>query len=172
VNGMKNVSMQYKVIYIMGVSGCGKSTIGEQLSATTGYPFYDADNFHTKENKKKMNAGIPLTDEDRWPWLENIHDFVVEKIATQDIILVCSALRQVYRDRLSKAIEKNCIWVFLQGDYNTILERLEGRMGHYMPATLLRSQFDALEIPVNAIIADIKLSPDTIIRDIISKIKH
>ncbi|MEP7142109.1 MAG: gluconokinase [Ferruginibacter sp.] len=163
--------MQHKVIYIMGVSGSGKTTIGEQLSARTGYSFYDADNFHTKENKDKMKAGIPLTDEDRWPWLENIHQFVVEKITTVNIILVCSALKQVYRNRLSKSIEENCRWIFLQGDYNTILDRLKGRSGHYMPATLLRSQFDALEVPANAIRVNIGLSPEIIIDDIVSKIK-
>lgn len=163
--------MQHIVIYIMGVSGSGKTTIGEQLSARTGYPFYDADNFHTKENKDKMKAGIPLTDEDRWPWLENIHQFVVEKITTVNIILVCSALKQVYRNRLSKSIEENCRWIFLQGDYNTILDRLKGRSGHYMPATLLRSQFDALEVPANAIRVNIGLSPEIIIDDIVSKIK-
>jgi len=156
----------------MGVSGSGKTTIGQQLSDRTGYPFYDADNFHTKKNKDKMNAGIPLTDDDRRPWLENIHDFVVEKIATHDIILVCSALKQVYRDRLSKTIEENCRWVFLQGDYNTILERLNRRKGHYMPPTLLKSQFDALEVPANAIRIDIKLTPETIIENIVSKINY
>ena len=154
----------------MGVSGSGKTTIGQQLSIRTGYPFYDADNFHTQENKKKMNAGIPLTDEDRWPWLENIHDFVVKEIAAGSIILVCSALKQAYRERLGAAIEENCRWVFLQGDYNTILERMESRRDHYMPPTLLRSQFDALEVPGNAICVDIKQSPDAIIDDIISKI--
>ena len=163
--------MQYQVIYIMGVSGSGKTTIGQQLSARTGYPFFDADNFHSKENKDKMNAGIPLTDEDRWPWLENIHDFVAGKIARGNIIMVCSALKQAYRDRLSKAIESNCKWVFLQGGYTTILERLKNRTGHYMPPTLLRSQFDALEAPADAIRVDIRLSPETIIDHIISKIK-
>jgi carbohydrate kinase (thermoresistant glucokinase family) len=162
--------MEHKVIYIMGVSGSGKTTIGQQLSARTGYPFYDADNFHTKENIAKMNAGIPLTDEDRWPWLDNIHDFVRKTIATNNIILVCSALKQVYRDHLSKAIEENCRWVFLQGDYNTILLRLKSRRGHYMPVTLLRSQFDALEIPADAIRVDIKLAPETIIDNILSKV--
>ncbi len=154
----------------MGVSGSGKTTIGQQLSMRTGYPFYDADNFHTQENKKKMNAGIPLTDEDRWPWLENIHDFVVKEIDAGSIILVCSALKQAYRERLGEAIEENCRWIFLQGDYNTILERMESRRDHYMPPTLLRSQFDALEVPANAICVDIKQPPDVIIDDIISKI--
>ncbi len=164
--------MQHKVIYIMGVSGSGKTTIGRQLSEKTGYPFYDADAFHTKENVAKMNAGIPLTDEDRWPWLKNIHDFVMEKIATNNIILVCSALKQVYRERLSNAMEENCRWVFLQGDYDTILERLKSRTGHYMPAALLQSQFDALEVPANALRIDIKQPPENIIGQIISGINN
>lgn len=154
----------------MGVSGSGKTTIGEQLSDRTGYPFYDADSFHTGENKKKMNASIPLTDEDRWPWLDNIHAFVVEKIATENIIMVCSALKHAYRKRLSESIEENCKWIFLQGDYNTIMDRLQKRKGHYMPASLLRSQFDALEVPASAIKVDIRLAPEVIVDDIIAKI--
>lgn len=154
----------------MGVSGSGKTTIGQELSARTGYSFYDADNFHTKENKAKMNAGIPLTDEDRWPWLKNIHDFVTEQIARNNIIFVCSALKQVYREHLSRAIEKDCKWVFLQGDYDTIMDRLKSREGHYMPSTLLQSQFDTLEIPANVIRVDIRLTPDIIIDNIISMI--
>lgn len=156
----------------MGVSGSGKTTIGQQLSARTGYFFYDADDFHTKENIAKMNAGIPLTDEDRWPWLQNIYDFVTEKIATESIIFVCSALKQVYRDCISKSIEEKCIWVFLGGDYETILERLKTRTGHYMPATLLRSQFDALEVPAEALQVDIKMSPGSIIDTIVSKLNY
>ena len=162
--------MQHKVIYIMGVSGSGKTTIGQQLSARTGYPFYDADDFHPKENIAKMNAGIPLTDEDRRPWLEIIHDFVSRKISAGNIILVCSALKQAYRNRLSKSMEANCRWVFLQGDYHTILDRLKKRAGHYMPPSLLQSQFDALEIPADAIRIDIRQDPETIIDEIISTI--
>ncbi|MEO7767348.1 MAG: gluconokinase [Ferruginibacter sp.] len=162
--------MQYHVIYIMGVSGSGKTTIGKQLSERTGYSFYDADNFHTKENIAKMNAGNPLTDEERWPWLENIHDFVSKTIGSHNIILVCSALREVYRRRLSRGIEDKCRWVFLQGDYNTIQARLNLRKDHYMPVALLKSQFDTLEIPANAITADILLPPEDIVDSIISKI--
>ncbi|MBC7886269.1 MAG: gluconokinase [Ferruginibacter sp.] len=160
--------MQHKVIFIMGVSGSGKTTIGQQLSAETGYPFYDADNFHSKENIAKMKAGIPLTDEDRWPWLESIHYFVMQQLTTNNIILVCSALKQMYRDRLSKSFEQNCRWVYLQGDYDTIMNRLKNRTGHYMPAELLRSQFDALEVPTGAICVNIRLTPKTIIDNIIS----
>lgn len=164
--------MQHVVIYIIGVSGSGKSTIGRQLSARTGYPFYDADNFHSKENVAKMNAGVALTDEDRWPWLENIHDFVIQKIVSGNIILVCSALKQVYRERLSKSIEGNCRWIFLEGDYTTILRRLKDRKDHYMPATLLQSQFDVLEVPEAAIRVDIMQDPAIIIDKIISKINN
>lgn len=156
----------------MGVSGSGKTTIGRQLSEKTGYNFYDADDFHSKENIDRMNAGIPLTDKERWPWLENIHDFVSGKIQTSDIILVCSALKQAYRKRLSSSIEKNCKWVFLEGDYHTILERLTSRTGHYMPTTLLQSQFDALEVPLEAIRIDIKMAPETIIDHIIEAINN
>ena len=170
IEGFNN--MQYQVIYIMGVSGSGKTTIGQLLSARTGYPYYDADDFHSKENKDKMKTGIPLTDEDRWPWLENIHSFVVEKIATGDIILVCSALKQIYRERLSKSIENNCKWIWLQGDYDTIMKRLQNRHGHFMPPALLRSQFEALEIPVGAIPVDIRLAPESIVNAIISVINQ
>jgi carbohydrate kinase (thermoresistant glucokinase family) len=162
--------MKFKVIYIMGVSGSGKTTIGEQLSRRTGYAFYDADGFHSAEAKAKMNAGIPLTDEDRWPWLRKIHDFVVGEIVSGNIILVCSALKQAYRDQLSKDIEENCRWVFLQGDYDTIFPRISSRKGHYMPATLLKSQFEALEIPVGAIQVDILREPRLIIDDIVAQI--
>ncbi len=154
----------------MGVSGSGKTTIGQQLAVKTGYPFYDADNFHPQKNIDKMRAGQPLMDEDRWPWLDNIHDFVSEKIKTGNIILACSALKQVYRNRLSKGIEQHCRWVFLDGSYVTIAKRMQNRIGHYMPGSLLQSQFDVLEIPANAIQADIEMTPAQIVDHIISNI--
>jgi len=163
--------MSYPVIYIMGVSGSGKTTIGKLLSEKTGFPFYDADDFHSPENKDKMNTGIPLTDEDRRPWLDNIHDFVVEAITTHPVILVCSALKQHYRERLSESMEDNCQWIFLEGGFNTILDRLNKRAGHYMPASLLQSQFDALEIPQGATRIDICQSPEEITTAIIAGLK-
>ena len=161
--------MSHKVIYIMGVSGSGKTTIGQQLSAKTGYEFYDADNFHSFENIAKMNTGLPLSDEDRWPWLERIHQFVAEQITTRNIVIACSALKRKYRELLGKTIERNCIWVFLEGDFDTIQERLKNRTGHFMLPGLLQSQFDALEIPTEAILVDITETPETIIDQIISK---
>ena len=162
--------MPYKVIYIMGVAGAGKTTIGQQLSARTGFAFYDADNFHPQKNIDKMQAGQALTDEDRWPWLDNIHSFATEKIKLNNIIVACSALKQVYRDRLCKGIEQHCNWVFLKGDYKIIINRMKNRAGHFMPATLLQSQFEALEIPKGVIEADITMPPNKIVDYIISKI--
>jgi carbohydrate kinase (thermoresistant glucokinase family) len=157
----------------MGVAGSGKTTIGQKLSSKTGYAFYDADYFHPQENIDKMKAGHPLTDEDRWPWLDNIHAFVSGQLQSgNNIILACSALKQVYRDRLSKGIEGQCRWVYLNGSYQTILQRMESRTGHYMPAALLQSQFDALEVPAGTIEVNIDMTPEKIAEEIIEKINQ
>src|SRR5436190_22456987 len=103
--------MPHMVIYIMGVAGSGKTTIGKKLSSKTGYAFYDADYFHPEQNIDKMKAGLPLTDEDRWPWLDNIHAFVSKQLQSANIILACYALKEVYRQRLSNGIETQCRWV-------------------------------------------------------------
>ncbi len=158
------------VIYIMGVAGSGKTTIGQKLSSKTGYAFYDADYFHPQENIEKMKAAQPLTDEDRWPWLDNIHAFVSKQLQSNNVILACSALKEVYRQRLSNGIEAHCRWVYLNGSYQTILERMQSRTGHYMPTTLLQSQFDALEVPADMIEVDIATTPEKIVEEIISKI--
>jgi carbohydrate kinase (thermoresistant glucokinase family) len=162
--------MPNKIIYITGVAGSGKTTIGQKLSAQTGYAFYDADYFHPHENIDKMKAGQPLTDEDRWPWLDNIHAFVKNQLLSGNIILACSALKQVYRERLSNGIEDQCRWVYLDGNYQTILPRMQSRAGHYMPAALLQSQFDLLEVPSKVIKVDIMMSPEKIVEEIIAKI--
>jgi carbohydrate kinase (thermoresistant glucokinase family) len=171
---LKNVAaanMPHMVIYIMGVAGSGKTTIGQKLSAKTGYAFYDADYFHPQENIEKMKAAQSLTDEDRWPWLDNIHGFVTKQLQTCNIILACSALKEVYRQRLSNGIEPQCRWVYLNGSYDTILQRLQNRTGHYMPVTLLQSQFDALEVPENIIEVNIDTAAEKIVDEIIAKIK-
>lgn len=164
--------MSNLAIIIIGVSGSGKTTVGEMLAAKTGYEFYDADNFHPQKNIDKMKAGHPLTDEDRWPWLDNMHDFITEKLKSNNVILACSGLKEIYRKRLSKGIEQQCKWVFLKGDYNTIVERMKRRKEHYMPASLLQSQFNDLQIPQDAIEADIKLPPGMIVNYIISKLSN
>ncbi len=162
--------MTKRVIYIMGVSGTGKTTIGNLLSAKTGYAFYDADSFHPSENINKMKAGQQLSDGDRLPWLNNIHTFVLDQIKNHSIIIACSALKEAYRKILGRQLENQCCWFFLKGDFNTIRRRLEKRTGHFMPTDLLQSQFDILEMPVGCIEVAITLQPTSIVDFIISKI--
>ncbi|NBC07815.1 MAG: AAA family ATPase [Bacteroidetes bacterium] len=146
-----------KVIYIMGVSGSGKTTVGQALAAATGIAFYDADDFHPPANVEKMQAGQALTDQDRAGWLAAIHQFALEQIERgRSVIIACSALKQRYRQQLSAGIEQNVRWVWLDGSYALIRERMEKRAGHFMPPALLQSQFDTLEPPENAWKIDIR----------------
>jgi len=147
------------IIVVMGVSGCGKTTVGRMLGEALGWPFFDADDFHPEANVAKMRAGIPLTDDDRCPWLDRL---VAEMGAIDHrgdhAVLGCSALRQAYRERLARAGDVR--FVYLKGDRDTIAARLASRSGHYMPPTLLDSQLATLEEPTNAIVVDIRLSAE------------
>ncbi|MDJ1134401.1 gluconokinase [Streptomyces iconiensis] len=127
----------------MGVSGSGKTTIGEALAPQLGVAFADADGFHPRANIDKMSAGVPLDDEDRAPWLAAMADWLAEH-AGGGAVLVCSALKRRYRDRLRRASPR-LFFLHLDGSYELISERLEQRKGHFMPPSLLRSQFEALE---------------------------
>ena len=158
------------VIYIMGVSGSGKTTIGRKLSQKTGIPFFDGDDFHSKENKEKMQSGKALNDDDRKNWLEAIHAAAIKNSNEKGAIIACSALKAKYRATLSHDIEPLVRWVFLNGSYESIAERMEHRKHHFMPESLLRSQFDILEVPVDAIEKDISDTPDEIVRDLIIKL--
>ncbi len=158
--------MPHQLIIIMGVSGSGKTTIGQLLSDKTGWPFYDADSFHPQQNIDKMKAGIPLTDEDRRPWLDSMNAFAKEKLHSSTLIFTCSALKEIYRQRLVKGIDNKCRWVYLKGDFDTIAKRMQQREQHYMPPALLQSQFDALEEPEDAWVEDISLSPEIIVSQI------
>ena len=145
------------IVVVMGVCGCGKTTVGRVVAETAGWPFLDADDFHPPANVAKMRAGTPLTDDDRWPWLERLADEMTAINARGGhAVLACSALRQAYRDRLMRAGDVR--FVHLKGDRETIAPRLAERAGHYMPATLLDSQLATLEEPRNAIVVDIRLS--------------
>ena len=143
------------IVVVMGVSGSGKTVVGQALATELGWPFFDADNFHPKENVAKMAAGTPLTDADRWPWLDRL---AAEMKAIEErgasAVLACSALRQVYRDRISRA--GNVRYVHLAGDHDTIAARLAARKNHYMPPTLLQSQLATLEAPTDAIVIDVR----------------
>ena len=135
-------------IVIMGVSGSGKSSVGGRLSVRLGIPFHDADEFHPRANVAKMSSGTPLTDDDRWPWLDAIGKTLHD--TKGGIIVACSALRRVYRDRLRTVAGRPLIFVHLAGSRRTIGERLDARRGHFMPLGLLDSQFATLEPPATA----------------------
>jgi gluconokinase len=155
------------IVIVMGVSGSGKSTTGGALARTLGWPFVEGDDLHPPANVAKMAAGIPLTDDDRWPWLDRIVDELRALSKTSpDIVVACSALKQCYRDRLAPAGDVR--FVHLHGDRETIAARLATRHHRYMPATLLDSQFATLELPADAIVVDIRDDVDTQVRKIIA----
>jgi gluconokinase len=138
------------IVLLMGVCGCGKSTVGRALAAELDWPFLDADTLHPQANVAKMASGMPLTDADRWPWFDRV---VAEMGRHTRVVVACSALKQAYRDRLANGGPVR--FVYLKGDAETIAPRLAGRTGHFMPPTLLASQFATLEEPDDAIVVDI-----------------
>ncbi len=159
------------VIILMGVSGCGKTTVGELLAEKLDLPFYDADDFHPDVNVKKMRSGIPLNDDDRKPWLEELSRQIKHWNKKDGAVLACSALKKKYRDILRADSARNEVqFVYLKGSKELILNRLEERSGHYMPPGLLDSQFSALEEPENAIVISINQSPEKITESIIDRL--
>lgn len=147
------------IIVLMGVSGAGKTTIGEQLAERLGLAFIEGDEHHPPENVEKMRNGAPLEDVDRWPWLERLGHAMAEKGRA---VVACSALKARYRDAL-KRWAPEAVFVHLAGPAELIGRRLASRQGHYMPPSLLESQFAALETPSDAIVVDINDAPETII---------
>ena len=150
----------------MGVSGAGKSTIGRLLAERLGWRFLDADEFHPPENVAKMRAGTPLTDEDRRPWLEKLNSMLRKET---DAVLACSALKRIYRDRLTGGLAESKI-VFLRGDIELIRSRMKQRQHKYMPASLLESQFATLEAPAGAIEVDIRAAPPACVAAILEQL--
>lgn len=134
-------------IVMMGVSGSGKTTVGGALAKRLGVPFRDADGFHPKANVEKMSAGIPLTDEDRWPWLDAIAAAIKSTPPNEGIVVSCSALRRIYRDRIIAGAGRPVTFVHLAGTKETIAPRMSTRTGHFMPVSLLDSQLATLEPP-------------------------
>ena len=146
----------------MGVSGCGKSTVGSLLAKELAVPFYDADDFHPAVNIAKMKAGTPLTDKDRQPWLLSLHSLLANH-KQEGAVLACSALKESYRKTLAGDIEVN--WVYLQGEFALIQARMQER-AHFMPASLLESQFDTLEPLKSGLTLDISDSPELLVQKI------
>jgi gluconokinase len=144
------------ILLLMGVCGSGKTTVGEVLAQSLGWPFYDADDFHPPANVAKMASGQALDDSDRWPWLDRVAGKLREILsAGGHAVLACSALKEAYRERLQRAGDVRV--VYLKGDEATIAPRLAGRQHKYMPASLLPSQFATLEEPASALVVDIRV---------------
>ena len=158
------------MIIVMGVSGCGKTTIGKGLAEHLHLPYYDADDFHPSSNIEKMKKGIPLDDQDRLPWLNTLADQIQTWDSQGGAVLSCSALKESYRKLLASK-SKPINWVYLKGSFELIQSRLEKREGHYMKSGLLQSQFDALEEPKYGISISIDNSPETMISTILSNLK-
>lgn len=153
------------IILIMGVAGAGKTTIGELLASQLGWSFVDADSYHSPENIRKMSEGIPLTDEDRAPWIAALHSAIEKWLkAGQNIVLAASALKKSYRDAL--ALSDDVKLVYLRGTPELIRSRLLARHNHYMDPNLLGSQFRDLEEPEAAVIENVSKTPAQIVSEI------
>ena len=160
------------MIIIFGVSGAGKTTVGKLLARELGWRFIEADDFHPAANIEKMRSGHPLTDEDRWGWLDGLRKQIERSLsAGENSVLACSALKRAYRDRVR--VSDKVKFVFLRGDYALVEEQLRSRHGHFMNAALLQSQFDDLEEPQpdeNVLTIELGRTPEKIVERIEAKL--
>lgn len=161
----------HQVIFIIGVSGAGKTTVGGAVADRLSVPFFDADDFHPAANKEKMAAGVPLNDDDRMGWLRSLNRLAINEVQDHSVVIACSALKESYRKQLMSGIENHCRWFLLEGSLDLITDRMNKRKGHYMPTSLLQSQFDLLEVPSYANRIDIQLSTDEIVTWILDNLK-
>lgn len=159
------------MIYIlMGVSGSGKTTVGQLLAKELHCGFNDADDFHSEANKAKMNSGVALTDDDRWPWLASMRAAIdATRSGKRCHVFTCSALRQVYRDRLTPP-DGGVKFIYMKGDAALIGGRLAERSHHFFNPDLLQSQFDTLEEPSDALVLDIRQSPQELVNRILASV--
>lgn len=163
--------MRIYFFVVMGVSGSGKTTVGQALASRLGWRFYDADDFHLPENVAKMAKGIPLDDSDRAPWLVSLHDLISDSLkADRPGVLACSALKKRYRQELMHDNDGVQL-VYLKGNYDLIWPRMSARKEHYMRPHMLRSQFEDLEEPARAWAVDISMSVDDIAQAILERME-
>lgn len=161
------------IVIVFGVSGAGKTTIGKLLAKRLGWRFLEADDFHPRVNVEKMRNGLPLTDEDRWPWLELLGEQIERSLAAKEnAVLACSALKRRYRERLH--VSSDVKFVLLRGDYALIEKQLHSRRGHFMTPDLLRSQFADLEEPEldeDVLTIELERPPQELVEDIKTKLR-
>ncbi|PZX53477.1 6-phosphogluconate dehydrogenase/gluconokinase [Algoriphagus ratkowskyi] len=151
------------LIIVTGVSGTGKTTIGVGVSEALGLPFFDADNFHPKENIAKMSEGHPLNDADRMPWLQALANLLIESEKSGGAVLACSALKESYRQILK--VNEDVLWIHLKGDRELIWRRMLARKNHYMKAGMLDSQFDTWEEPNYGLKLNICQTPEEMLNE-------
>jgi gluconokinase len=160
------------IVIVFGVSGAGKTTVGKLLAKQLGWTFYEADDFHPRANIEKMRSGRPLTDEDRWPWLDRLRDQIEGSLArNRNAVLACSALKRAYRERLGASDDVK--FVFLRGNYALIENQLRRRRGHFMNRGLLRSQFADLEEPEpdeDVLTIELGRTPEELVKEIKMKL--
>ena len=165
-----------RIIVVMGVSSSGKTVTGKAIARRLHAPFLDGDDFHPPANKEKMRAGIPLTDDDRWPWLKTLAQALREGAGRKGVAVgACSALRRAYRDYLTQEAGEPILFVYLEGSRKLIEERASARHHEFMPSSLVGSQFDTLEVPgpdENAISEPVTLPVETIAERVVKAVPH
>ena len=155
--------MTPKIIVMMGVSGCGKTTVGQLVAKELGWEFIEGDEYHSPENIAKMSSGQPLNDEDRFDWMNALNAKISDLLsACESGVLACSALKEKHRKHLARNWEEQVLFIHIQGTFDEIHQRMEARQGHYMKSGMLKSQFEALEPPDNVPVYDSTLTPEEI----------
>jgi len=155
--------MSPKVLVMMGVSGCGKTTVGKLVAEQLQCEFIEGDEYHSPANIAKMSSGQPLNDEDRYDWMNALNQKISEVLSNGKCgVLACSALKEKHRIRLAENWESQVLYIHIQGTFEQIHERMQAREGHYMKAGMLRSQFEALEPPSDVPVYDAELAPEEI----------
>lgn len=163
-----------QAIIVMGVSGCGKSTVGVELAEKLGIPFQEGDRLHPPANVEKMSTGTPLTDDDRWPWLDLVGAELRKGYEAGGVVISCSALKKSYRDRLREACGGPLAFVYLEGSVELLTSRMGARKGHFMPLSLLKTQLDTLEVPTGepgVVTVDIDATPEEIVENALKGLK-
>lgn len=155
------------IIVVMGVSSCGKSTIGKLLADRFSLSFIEGDDFHPAENVLKMSKGIPLNDADRQPWLEILSKQLKMYEQQKGVVLACSALKERYRKTLQQGLNEKITWIYLEGTEEVLRKRMKQRQHHFMPESLLHSQLSTLEKPSDAYTFSIEKKPDIIVEEIV-----